>query len=308
MASDPEVWHLVEARRDDGSPTMFRIRELEPRLDQPRIFVVELPYPATELSRMPDASAYRRLTIFEEQWLAPACSALGWTPVAIKIADGSFFVYLYGNTDSLPMIERLSPFDGGLGFFEEADPAWDEYAALKELLDEAKAITPDPDPEPDPEPDGSGFDADTVLQHWTDQAVPDAVPVDAGDHTQTTVPVARSRSARPTTAAKHAAKQPAAKQPAATEPAATEPAVTEPAATLAPKQPGTKTAAKKVTAKKPAAKKSAVKKPTKKPAATKPAAKKPAAKKPAAKKPTNKPTKKPAKKPAAKQSTAKGRR
>ncbi len=262
MATDGDVWLLVEARRDDGSPTMFRIRDLEPRLDLPRIFVVELPYPATELSRMPDAAAYRRFTTFEEQWLLPACSALGWIPVAIKIDNGSFFVYLYGSGEALPMIERLSPFDGALGFFDEADPTWDEYAALKELLDEANAITPEPEREPEPEIEpGSGFDADTVLQHWTDQAVPAVLPVDAGNHPQTTVPIGRSRSARPTTAAKPAARQqPAAKQPAAKQPAAKKPAAKQPAAKKpAAKQPAAKqpSRSKKPAAKKPRAKQSA---------------------------------------------------
>ncbi len=40
MATD-ELWHLVEARRDDGAPAMFRIRDLAPRLDQPRIFATK---------------------------------------------------------------------------------------------------------------------------------------------------------------------------------------------------------------------------------------------------------------------------
>ncbi len=144
MATD-EIWHLVEARRDDGAPAMFRIRDLEPRREQPRIFVVEIPYPVTGLSRLPDAAAYRRLQTFEEQWLTPAASTLGWTFVAAKTEDGSFFLYLYGADDPNAMIERLSPFDGELGFFDENDPTWDEYAALKELLDEANAMPAEED-------------------------------------------------------------------------------------------------------------------------------------------------------------------
>ncbi|CAN5858296.1 hypothetical protein BH11MYX3_BH11MYX3_27010 [soil metagenome] len=144
MATD-EIWHLVEARRDDGAPTMFRIRDLEPRLAQPRIFVVEIPYPVTGLSRLPDASAYRRLQTFEEQWLTPAAGTLGWTFVAAKTEDGSFFLYLYGADDPNAMIERLSPFDGELGFFDEHDPTWDEYGALKELLEEANAMPAEED-------------------------------------------------------------------------------------------------------------------------------------------------------------------
>lgn len=149
MATD-ELWHLVEARRDDGVSAMFRIRELAPRTDQPNIFVVELPYPVTALSRLPDAAAYRRLSAFEEQWLSPAANALGWTFVAAKIEDGSFFLYLYGAGEPTPMIERLSPFDGALGFFDEKDPTWDEYAALKELLEQANAM---PGPEAEAEGD-----------------------------------------------------------------------------------------------------------------------------------------------------------
>jgi hypothetical protein len=140
MSSDEQAWHLVEARRDDGTPAMFRIRDVAPLPELKTIFVVELPYPPTELSRMPDASSYRRLQIFEEQWLIPAATSLGWLFVAAKTEDGSFFLYLYGDSDPNAMIARLSPFDGSLGFFEEQDPAWDEYAALKELLDEANAM------------------------------------------------------------------------------------------------------------------------------------------------------------------------
>ena len=77
-----EVWHIVEARREDGASALFRIRDVERVPSQERIFVVELPYPPTQLSRLPDAASYRRLSTFEEQWLRPACAALGWTFVA----------------------------------------------------------------------------------------------------------------------------------------------------------------------------------------------------------------------------------
>src|SRR5690242_14334622 len=110
MGTSDELWHLVEARRDDGTPAMFRIRDLQPRPDQPTIFVVEIPYPVTGLARLPDAKAYRRLTQFEEQWLLPACTSQGWTFVAAKTEDGSFFLYLYGSTDPNALIEKLSPF------------------------------------------------------------------------------------------------------------------------------------------------------------------------------------------------------
>src|SRR5687768_5133442 len=75
MAKEDELWHLVEAKRDDGSPTIFRIREIATRREQTHIFVAELPYPVSELSRLPDAPSYRRFATFEEQWLDPACKA-----------------------------------------------------------------------------------------------------------------------------------------------------------------------------------------------------------------------------------------
>lgn len=135
-----ELWHVVEARRDDGTPTMFRIRELEPQKQLTKIFVVELPYPKTELSRLPNAADYRRLGELEEQWLRPACAALGWEVVGHKIEDGSFFLYMYGAGDPNAMIERLSPFDASLGFYDDDDPDWQEYGTLRDLLDQAKAI------------------------------------------------------------------------------------------------------------------------------------------------------------------------
>jgi hypothetical protein len=140
MTSEGELWHIVEAKRDDGTPTMFRIREIEPRHQLTKIFVVELPYPKTELSRLPNASDYRRLAEFDEQWLRPACSALGWEYVGSKTEDGSFFFYTYGCDDPNAMIEKLSPFDVALGFYDDDDPDWQEYGTLKELLDQAKAI------------------------------------------------------------------------------------------------------------------------------------------------------------------------
>src|SRR5260221_533655 len=77
-----ELWHYVEARRDDGVATLFRIRELAPQPALTRIFVVELPYPTTELSRLPSAASHRRIAELEEQWLRPAAAALGWQLVA----------------------------------------------------------------------------------------------------------------------------------------------------------------------------------------------------------------------------------
>lgn len=137
---DGEVWHLVEGRRDDGAPAIFRIRELAPRLELPRIFVVEMPYPITEMSRLPNAAAYRRLATFEEQWLIPACAVTGYELVGLKIEEGSFFLYMYGAADPNEVISRLAPFDAALGFYDDQDPSWGEYATLKDLLDQAKAM------------------------------------------------------------------------------------------------------------------------------------------------------------------------
>ena len=140
MAADGDVWHLVEARREDGVATMFRIRELAPRHELSHIFVVEMPYPTTELSRLPNALAYRKLAQFEDQWVIPACHALGWEPVALKIEDGSFFLYMYGAGDPEQLMMKLAPYDAALGFYDDSDPGWGEYATLRELLDAAKAM------------------------------------------------------------------------------------------------------------------------------------------------------------------------
>jgi len=204
MGKEGELWHLVEAKRDDGSPTIFRIRELEPIEKLQRIFVTELPYPVADNSKLPDAPSYRRFATFEEQWLDPACLALGWTPVAVKIEDGSFFVYLYGDGDPTKLIERLSPFDGALGFFNEEDPTWDEYTALRELLDEAKTIK---GPEPEPE--------EEAVAQFSDEELLASV-----EHTKTTTksltaqkpPKARKKSKAKTKPAKPAKKKPAPKK------------------------------------------------------------------------------------------------
>ena len=140
MSTDNEMWHIVEAKRDDGTPTMFRIRELDPKKDLTKIFVVELPYSTAEMSRLPNAAAYRRAADLEEQWLRPACQTLGWELVGSKTEDGSFFLYMYGGGDPSKLIEKLSPFDAGLGFYDDDDPEWHEYGTLRELLDQAKAM------------------------------------------------------------------------------------------------------------------------------------------------------------------------
>lgn len=136
-----ELWHAVEARREDGTPAMFRIRELEPKKHLTKIFAVELTYPKTELSRLPSVADYRRFGELEKQWVRPACAALGWEVVGRKIEDGSCFFYMYGHGDPNAMIERLSPFDPTLGFYDDDDPDWQEYGTLRDLLDRAKAIS-----------------------------------------------------------------------------------------------------------------------------------------------------------------------
>ena len=146
MQDDGELWHLVEARRDDGSPALFRIRELDPRPEQPTIFVVEMPFHSTEMSALPNAAQYRRLDGFRDEWLLPASDALGWTFVAQKIEDGAFFLYLYGAGDPDALIARFAPFDPDLGFYDDADPTWAEYGYLRELLEEAKQLPLAPKP------------------------------------------------------------------------------------------------------------------------------------------------------------------
>jgi len=237
---DGEVWHLVEGRRDDGAPAIFRIRELAPRLELPRIFVVEMPYPITEMSRLPNAAAYRRLATFEEQWLIPACAVTGYELVGLKIEEGSFFLYMYGAADPNEVISRLAPFDAALGFYDDQDPSWGEYATLKDLLDQAKAMP-----------------IDTTL--------PDS---DQGP--------LRSRGATigpATTAAVRAAARAAVAKPASTKSSSTKPATAKPAkakqTTKLKKPAAKKTAAKKSAAKMSAAKMSAAKKSTAKKSAAK---------------------------------------
>jgi hypothetical protein len=87
--------------------------------------VAELPYPVTDTSKLPGPAAYRRLGVFEDQWLVPACRALGLELVAIKTANGSLQAYLYGGVDpAAALVARLAPFDCDLGFYDDDDPAW----------------------------------------------------------------------------------------------------------------------------------------------------------------------------------------
>jgi hypothetical protein len=141
--SDADLWHQVHAQREDGVAAMFLIRDVEPRADQPQLFVIELPYPITDLSKLPDAAGYRRLDTFQEDWVEPACEALGWTFVAWKSEDGSFFLYLYGDGDPNALLERLTAFDDALGYFNDRDADWSEYAALRELVEQAQAAPQD---------------------------------------------------------------------------------------------------------------------------------------------------------------------
>lgn len=152
MGPDGDLWHVVEARRDDGGATVFRIRELAPRPELTRIFVIEMPYPITELSHLPSALGYRKLAQFEEQWVLPACHALGWELVALKIEEGAFFLYLYGESDPEQLMMRLAPYDAALGFYDDRDPGWAEYGVLRELLDRAKALPAAGTAEPKPRP------------------------------------------------------------------------------------------------------------------------------------------------------------
>ena len=67
---------------------------------------------------------------------------LGWELVGSKTEDGSFFLYLYGASDPLALVDKLAPFDAALGFYDDDDPEWAEYATLRDLLDQAKAMPP----------------------------------------------------------------------------------------------------------------------------------------------------------------------
>jgi hypothetical protein len=244
---DGEVWHLVEGRRDDGAPAIFRIRELAPRLELPRIFVVEMPYPITEMSRLPNAAAYRRLAVFEEQWLIPACAVTGYELVGLKIEEGSFFLYMYGAADPNEVISRLAPFDAALGFYDDADPSWGEYATLKDLLDQAKAMPLDAAPEPAPEPPQQRTRASTITG-----IAPGPRPAAPAKAVATT-----TRLKKPVT------KQSAAKKPAAKPAKAKSAGATKSSARRTTRKPGaTKTAAKRATSK-PGATKTAAKRASK---------------------------------------------
>jgi hypothetical protein len=211
---DGEVWHLVEARRDDGAPTIFRIRELAPRPELSRIFVVEMPYPITEMSRLPNATGYRRLAQFEEQWLGPACSATGYEQVGLKIEEGSFFLYLYGANEPNDLVARLAPFDAALGFYDDADPTWGEYATLRDLLEEAKAMAPT-EVEPAVSEPAKVARAATTLEKPTAKKAPAKTSAAKKPAAKTS---AANKAAAKKSATKARAKKPAAKKPAAKKP------------------------------------------------------------------------------------------
>ena len=273
---DGELWHIVEAKRDDGTPTMFRIRELDPQKQLTRIFVVELPYPTMELSRLPTADAYRRLGELEEQWLRPACSTLGWEIVGSKTEDGSFFLYMYGASDPAALVERISPFDAALGFYDDEDPDWLEYATLRELLDQAKAM-PALEAVALPEltvplPAKSGRNGANSRTNGVHVAPPS---------TEASAPK-KTAPMRKTATAKAATKSAAPKKPAAAKAPAAKTAASKSAAT---RKPARKSAVAKAAATKTAATKSAA---PKKRAMKRPAMKSAAARSGATNKPASK--------------------
>lgn len=240
---EPNVWHQVHAQREDGVAAMFLIRDVVPRADQPKIFVIELPYAVTDLSGQPDASGYRRLGAFQEQWLEPACAALGWTFVAWKSEDGSFFLYLYGAGDPEVLLEKLAPFDGELGFFNDVDAEWSEYAALRELVEQSEA---DGD-----HVHGDGCDHDHGDGHHHHHDGAGIEVIDLTGEPEAPAAAARPPAARP---ARRAAKPAVAARPAAAK-----------RATAAAKRPGKP--AKRAAAKRAPAKPAAPNKPAKRAAA-----------------------------------------
>jgi hypothetical protein len=268
--SDADLWHQVHAQREDGVAAMFLIREVEPRADQPRLLVIEMPYTITDASKLPDTTAYRRLDTLQEQWIEPACEALGWTFVAWKSEDGSFFLYLYGGGDPGALLERLGSFDGALGFFNDSDADWSEYAALRELVEQAQAA-----PEGEDEDDHDHVHtADCDHAQGVDDLSEEFPAIDLTGVTDQR----DERPGKPRTAKAKAAKaKPAKAKPAKAKPAKAKPAKAKPAkAKPAKAEPAKAKPAKASTAKARPAKPKATK-----PKATKPKAAKSASAKPA---------------------------
>jgi hypothetical protein len=252
--------------------------------------VIQLPYPVNDLSRLPDAAGYRRLDLFQERWVEPACEALGWTFVAWKSEDGSFFLYLYGSGDPNEMLEKLTPFDEALTFYNDRDDEWAEYAALRELVDQAEAADQD-DTNGEGHPHVHAADDDHDHDHDDhDHNHHDHVH-NNHDHRGSIGEVVK-RTGRTTRAATVGERPSNArrKQPP-TRPAKTAAKVTKRAApagkpakkAAASAKPAAKAAAKRAASAKPAAK--AV---TKRPTSAKPVTKRPAPAKPAAKTPARK--------------------
>jgi len=267
--SDADLWHQVHAQREDGVAATFLIREVEPRTDQPQIFMIELPYPVTDPSKLPDEAGYRRLDVFQEQWIEPACEALGWTYVAWKGEDGSFFFYLYGNGDPNVLLEKLAPFDEDLSFFNDRDAEWSEYAALRELVEQAEAA----------EGDDHVHTEDCDHEHDHD-TTSHAIPVIDLTGEPPAKPSASKRSSAKPASARAAAK-PAPAKSAKAKPAKPAASKAKPApaksakAKLAKAKPAKPTAstakpASRSAAKKPTTSKPSASKPTSRPAATKP--------------------------------------
>ena len=138
---DGEVWHLVEgqARRRRADHVPHSRARAAPELT--RIFVVEMPYPITEMSRLPNAAAYRRLA---KSSRSSGSSRPAPPPATSWSASRSRRARSSSTCTELPdpneVISRLAPFDAALGFYDDADPSWGEYATLEDLLDQAKAM------------------------------------------------------------------------------------------------------------------------------------------------------------------------
>jgi hypothetical protein len=286
--SDADLWHQVHAQREDGVAAMFLIREVDPRPDQPQIFVIEMPYPITEPSKLPDAAGYRRLDTFQEQWIEPACEALDWTFVAWKCEDGAFFLYLYGAGDPNALLQRLAPFDGELGFFNDRDADWSEYAALRELVDQAQAA----DDEEDEDASGHVHTEDCDHDHEHDHdATSHGIPVVdlTGKRAGGKAKPAKSKPGAKPASAKAANAKPTKPAPAKPPAAKAKPAKATSAKAKAPPKPaapqGKRAGAKQPAPAKPAARTAA--KPAAKPAKAKPGKAKPAAKKSAPRKPAS---------------------
>lgn len=296
---DADLWHQVHAQREDGVPATFLIRDVEPDADRPQIFVIELPYPITDPSKLPDTASVRRLDAFQDQWVEPACEALGWTFVAWKSEDGSFFLYLYGNGDPTALLDALAPFDGELGFFHDRDADWSEYAALRDLVDQAQAASEDEDEGEDGGEDGHVHTDACDHDHDDDR---DSAPasIEVIDRTS------EGPADHPTTNAKTAQLQ--ATTPKTTKATKTTSVKTANGKPSRTKRAIAKTATQRTRAEKPArpglAARAPAKPPAKKPAATTTAAAKPSATKSSA---TRSSAKSPARKGSSKRAATKRR-